>query len=782
MKQFFRITAHYFSKLVNHSKPVTPHGSGFEPLFDFLIREISVPKQAERLIAVGKKAKGKPADELLRIYISFEHYLTNLDPEQKYTTEKLRNAVKSRFPDLIQDPFFAILFAPEQLQKLKLAILFTRFCLQEATALFGNAGNGLFDQVQKELDLHEQATDSETAIQQMQLLIDKIFGYTHANFGPMLAETIFENTYQKTARYFKEAGIIHYLANILPQSVVLSSLLSDLTQAQTQKVIREKMEETQRLNRVLEHQLKQLQQTREEVKKHENMLSGIVSSSLDAMITINEAGNIINWNRAAEDIFGYTYEEAKGQHMADLIIPAEFVERHKEGFNRFLSTRQTAIMDQRLRLQAKRRDNTLFPAELTITAIEHNNFYYFNGFLRDISDQVKQENDLQQAREEAEQAARIKTEFLNTVSHEVRTPLNAIMGFTYQLLNGKATEEEEKKKYLSLLRRSSENLLHLINDILDFNKLENGSQKLNNEVFYLKELLNNICTSFTPLAQQKNINLALQYDNNLPQIVYADAIRLYAVLSNLVNNAIKFTMEGTIKIEAALIADNKSDLVVDFTVSDTGIGIAHEKQEKIFEFFTQGESNNTRRFGGAGLGLSIVRKTVQLMNGDIFLQSQPGEGSVFRIRIPLQHADAEPAEKEPEIIMNDEAAFAQKKILLAEDNDLNILVAKQLIEDWGATVDIAYNGQEALELCINNDYDLILMDLQMPVMDGLTSSEEIRKFNLLVPIIALTASSLEEIAEHVHTNSFNDYIRKPIDPAELYHKLYRFLPKADIRP
>lgn len=776
MKRYLGIIAHHFSKLFNKPKPASPPGSGFEPLFDFLIREISVPKQAERLIAVGKKAKGKPADELLRIYISFEHYLTNLDPEQKYTREKLRNAVKYRFPELVQDPFFAILFAPEQLQKLKLAVLFTRFCLQETTALFGNAGNGLFEQVQKELDQYEQSTDYETAMQQMQLLIDKVFGYTHANFGPLLAETIFENTYQKTARYFKEAGIIHYLANILPQSIVLSSLLSDLTQAQTQKVIRDKMEETQRLNRVLEHQLRQLQQTREEVKRQETMLSGIVSSSLDAMITINEAGNVINWNRAAEDIFGYTYEEAKGQHMSDLIIPDEFVERHKEGFNRFLKSRQSSIMDKRLRLQAKRRDNSLFPAELTITAIEHNNFYYFNGFLRDISEQVQQENELKRAREEAEQAAKVKTEFLNTVSHEVRTPLNAIMGFTYQLLNGKVTGEEEKKKYLSLLRRSSENLLHLINDILDFNKLENGSQKLNNEVFHLKELLNNICSSFTPLAQQKSISLLLQYDSSLPDVVYADAIRLYAVLSNLVNNAIKFTMEGAIRITATFIEADDTKLIVDFTVSDTGIGIAHEKQEKIFEFFTQGESNNTRRFGGAGLGLSIVRKTVQLMNGDIFLQSKPGEGSVFRIRIPLQHSNGEPAEREPELIMNDAPVFTNKKILLAEDNDLNILVAKQLIEDWGALVDIAYNGQEALELCIKNEYDLILMDLQMPVMDGLTSSEEIRKFNLLVPIIALTASSLEEIAEHVSTNSLNDYIRKPIDPAELYYKLYKFLP------
>lgn len=774
MKRFFRTTFNRFSKLFNTSKPATTTGSGFESLFDFLIKEISVPRQAERLIAVGKKVKGKPADELLRIYISFEHYLTNLDPEQKYTKEKLRNAIKARFPDLIQDPYFAILFSLEQAQKLKLAVLFTEICLTEATAIFGNAGSGLFEHVLKQLIQIGHSTDYEVSIQQTQLLIDKVFNYIHSNFGPHLADTIFENAYQKTARYFKEAGIIHYLANILPQSIVLSSLLSDLTQAQTQKVIREKMEETQRLNKVLEHQLKQLQQTREEIRRQESMLRGIVASSLDAMITINEEGQIINWNRAAQDIFGYTYEEVKGRQMYELIIPPEYTDRHKEGFEKHLRTRQSSILDKRLRMYAKRRDGSVFPAELAITAIEHNNFYYFNGFLRDISEQVQQENDLKRAREEAEQAARIKTEFLNTVSHEVRTPLNAIMGFTYQLLNGKANDEE-KKRYLSLLRRSSENLLHLINDILDFNKLENGSQKLNNEIFNLKELLNNICTSFTNLIQQKNITLQLKYDDQLPLMVHADAIRLHAVLSNLVNNAIKFTMEGQITLEAILVTSGDDSLTADFTVADTGIGIAPEKQEKIFEFFTQAESNNTRRFGGAGLGLSIVRKTVQLMNGEIFLKSSPGEGSVFRIRIPLMHSTGEPQEREPPVFIQNDLAFVHKKILLAEDNDLNILVAKQLIEDWGAQVDVAYNGQEALELCIKNEYDLVLMDLQMPVMDGLASSEEIRKFNLVMPIIALTASSLEEIAEHVSPNSLNDYIRKPIDPTELYQKLHRFL-------
>ncbi|BAV09639.1 PAS domain S-box-containing protein [Filimonas lacunae] len=753
-----------------------PEGSGFELLFDFLIKEISVPKQTERLIAVGRKVKGKPADELIRNYISFEHYLTNLDPEQKYTREKLRAAVKQRFPALVNDHFFSLLFDTEPVQKLKLVAIFIDFCLQEASAIFGNAGSGLFDQVSKQLQIAQQHTDSEASLQQMQLLIDKMFAYININFGPPLAERVFDNTYQKTARYYKDAGIIHYLAAFLPQSIVLSSLLSDLTQAQTQKVIREKMEETQRLNHVLEQRLKQLQQTRDEVKRQDSMLSGIISSSLDAMITVNEEGMIINWNRAAEEIFGYSYEEAKGQYLSDLIIPEEFIQQHKEGFNRFLRNRQSTILDKRMRLQARRKNNNLFPVELTITTIEHNNFCYFNGFLRDISKEVEKENELKQAREVAEQASRIKTEFLNTVSHEIRTPLNAIMGFTYQLLNGKVKSEEERTKYITYLRQSSETLLHLINDVLDFNTLENGGQQLNNETFHLRELLNSISIGFAPLALQKNIALLLQYDENIPDVIHGDGARLFAVLSNLVNNAIKFTLKGSIEIKAVLVESNTDVLIVDFMVVDTGIGIANEKQEKIFEYFIQGESDNTRRFGGAGLGLSIVRKTVQLMQGSIVLDSEPGKGSTFTIRIPLQHAKELLAVTE--FPASDNAIFKGRKILIAEDNEFNIIVVQNLLEDWGATVDVAYNGQEALERCLNNDYHLVLMDLQMPEMDGLTSSAEIRKFNTRIPIIALTASSLEEIAEHVNTSNLNDYVRKPIDPNELYYKLCRYLPKT----
>lgn len=773
MKNLFHIASDKISRLFNKSKPTPFTGSGFDQLFDFLIKEISVPKQAERLIAVGRKVKGKPVDELIRNYISFEHHLITLDPEQKYDQEKLRAIVKQRFPDLLQNEHFALLFEPEELQKLRLAVIFSSICMQEASGIFGNAGNGLFEQVQKELEAIQYSDYSEAVMQQMQLLIGRMYAYINTNFGTVLAEKVFDNAYRKTSGYYKEAGIIHFLAAVLPQSIVLSSLLSDLTQAQAQKMIKDKMEETQRLNMVLEHQLKQLQQARDDIKRQETLVSGIVYSSLDAMITIDEEGKIINWNRAAEEIFGYTYTEASGQLMADLIIPDEFKHHHKDGFSKFLTSRQSSIMGKRLRLPARRKNNSLFPAELTIAVIEHNGVCHFNGFLRDISEQTARENELKKTQEEAEQAARIKTDFLNTISHEINTPLNSILGSTY--LSGKAKTEKDRELHNTQLRFSTFNLQHLINDILDFNKLETGSHRLNEEVFKPADLLVNVRSRFDALIEQKGLQFYISIDKQLPETIITDLVRLQAVLSNLVNNAIKFTKEGFVKLEARLAEAGTNFLNIDFLVEDSGIGIEDNKKEEIFHFFTQAESTNTRRFGGAGLGLSIVHKTVQLMKGSIILTSEPGKGSIFCVRIPVKPTHQQQADNLFDSAPDYSDIFAGRKILLAEDNDLNIMVARQMIEDWSGTIEVAYNGHEAIKMCMEQDFDLVLMDLQMPDMDGITSCTEIRKFDSQLPVIALTASPLHEITDQLNACKMNGYLRKPINPAELYFMLCKHL-------
>ncbi len=751
--------------------------NGYDRLFDFLIKEISVPKQAEELIAIGKKNSRKPVDDLLSDYFLFERYLTNIDPEQKYSRESLRSTLQQLFPGLKNDAFFSILFLPEADKKQRLAVSFVELCLLRSIDNFGHAGNGLFDDQLKELRSLQQTAATAESLQRIQSLSDSVYQHIATNFGDQLAEKIFNFAYHETARYYKQVEVFPYLVSILPKSIVGYSQLNLLTQTQVEQIFLEKLTETEKLNWQLSQKIKEAEEAQNRAQKNEVLLRSVITSSLDGMITLNDEGDIITWNPAAEEMFGYSQEEAIGHKMADLIVPPEYKDAHKNGFNRFLKTHASNIMNRRLELKAMRKDGSKFPAELTITAAQHNDRFYFNGFIRDISERVQKESELLQTRLQAEMAAKAKTDFLSVMSHEIRTPLHAIIGFSHLLLDNRPRPDQ--MEFLNMLKFSGETLLHIINDILDFNKLESGKLELDLEEFSLKELLDNIYKTFLPKSKEKNIELILSYEDRLPLYVKADPGRINQVLNNLVSNAIKFTPNGYVKIEVKLVNTENNQLTVDFAVIDTGIGIAYDKQQKIFDLFTQADSDTTRKYGGTGLGLSIAKKIVQLMGSEIKLQSHPWNGSRFYFRLTLQQAAGavsvtqEPVT--PEEKKYNRQAFAGKKILLAEDNTINIMVAKQFVLDWGGEVDVAINGQEALELYLSHHYDLVLMDLQMPVMDGFTSTREIRKHSSMIPIIALTASSINEVLNNIIDSGMNDYISKPFVPEMLYNKLCKYL-------
>lgn len=768
------VFAKIFRPFKKNSTAVARNNS-YERLFDFLIKEISVPKQAEELIAIGRKSN-KPVDDLLSDYFLFERYLTNIDPEQKYTRESLRQAIQNLLPELRSDAFFSILFLPDKDKKQQLAISFVELCLHKAIDNFGHAGNGIFDQQLKELKQLQHSPATEESLQYIHSLSDTVYHHVATNFGGQLAEKFYNYAYQETARYYKELEVFPYLISILPRSIVGYSQLNLLTQTQIEQIFLEKLSETEKLNQQLSQKIKEAEEAQNLAMKNEVLLRSVIASSLDGMITLNDEGCITTWNPAAEEMFGYTQEEVIGNEMANLIIPPEHREAHKQGFSRFLQTHTSNIMNRRLELKAMRKDGSTFPAELTITAARHNNRYYFNGFIRDISERVQKESELLQTRLQAELAAKAKTDFLSVMSHEIRTPLHAIIGFSHLLLDNRPRPDQ--MEFLNMLKFSGETLLHIINDILDFNKLESGKLELDQEEFSLKELLDNIYKTFLPKSKEKGIELLLHYDANLPASIKADPGRLSQVLNNLVSNAIKFTHTGYVKIEVNLVDTEGHYLIADFAVTDTGIGIAYDKQQKIFDLFTQADSDTTRKYGGTGLGLSIAKKIVQLMGSEIKLQSHPWNGSKFYFRLKLQQAAGTVTvtpEPEPEEKKYNRQAFAGKKILLAEDNTINIMVAKQFVLDWGGDVDVAINGQEALELYLSNHYDLVLMDLQMPVMDGFTSTKEIRKHNSMVPVIALTASSINEVLNSIIDCGMNDYISKPFVPEMLYNKLCKYL-------
>ena len=375
------------------------------------------------------------------------------------------------------------------------------------------------------------------------------------------------------------------------------------------------------------------------------------------------------------------------------------------------------------------------------------------------------EADLIAAKEVAEKAALVKSEFLSVMSHEIRTPLNAIIG-TISLFKFQEGLDEAKKELLRVMGISSENLLSLINDVLDFSKMEEGKINFAERDIEIKTFLKNLRLANRVRAEEKGNTIKVMLDDDIPDFVKGDDLRLGQILNNLISNAVKFTRNGTVTITATLHKKTEEYVELYFEVADTGIGIPEDKQKLIFERFTQANNNITREYGGSGLGLTIIKRLLLLQGSEIQLTSTVGKGSKFFFYLKFKNSSAR-SSFQPEVTGN-KSDLNGITILLVEDVEFNIFVAEMMLNNWNAKVDKAENGLVAINKIKENNYDLVLMDIQMPVMDGYTATEEIRKFNKTVPIIALTASLSIDIQERANQVGMNGFITKPFNPNELF--------------
>lgn len=517
----------------------------------------------------------------------------------------------------------------------------------------------------------------------------------------------------------------------------------------------------------------------------------LIEASLDPLFTISPEGKITDMNNASVKVTGVSRENLIGTDFFDYFTEPD---KAREGYQQVFS--KGFVADYPLTIKDHKRTDVLFNG--SVYKDENGKVLGIVVVARDITEQKRLEKEMfeakvfaelatelaEEAKCKAETATRIakdavkaKQQFLSNMSHEIRTPMNAIIGFTKVVL--KTELSAKQKEYLTAIKMSGDALIVLINDILDLAKVDAGKMTFEKTPFKMAASISAMLHLFEPKIQEKNLELVKVYDTKIPEVLIGDPVRLHQIILNLVSNAVKFTSKGKITVVAHLYNEDEENATIEFSISDTGIGISENKMDKIFENFQQASSSTSRIFGGTGLGLAIVKQLIEQQNGKIKVTSRVDEGSTFSFKLSFQKTKVE-AEVETEIIELD-TEIKNIKVLVVEDIALNQLLMKTLLDDFGFERDIASNGKIAIEKLQLKTYDIILMDLQMPEMNGFEATEYIRNtMNSKVPIIALTADVTTVDLAKCKAVGMNDYIAKPVDERLLYTKIVGLVKKPVI--
>jgi signal transduction histidine kinase/CheY-like chemotaxis protein len=511
--------------------------------------------------------------------------------------------------------------------------------------------------------------------------------------------------------------------------------------------------------------LKTLEKHEEKILEEKMLADTIYDTSLDAVFIVNASTRLItDCNKRALEVFGFENKQAIIQHQAEEVLGTQ-VEAYIAGFSRNRFTRNSAWYGN---MDFNRQNEVLFFAYVNIVPFHHQNDLFCKISILDITEIKVAEFEILKAKERAEKAVMVKSRFLSNMSHELRTPLNGIIGTSNILLQEEFLDNQ--KPYLEVLKHSSEHMLHLVNDILDFSKLEAGKMELEFTAFNLREFMQKAANPFLTGPANQQVPLLLDIDESLDMSIVSDETRLKQVLNNLLANARKFTEKGQIRLIAKAASIKSQSVQVRFSIRDTGIGIPANKLRQIFDSFTQADTETTRKYGGTGLGLAISKALVEMMGGQLKVESEPGQGSEFYFTLELKIARNQKSYVN-EGKMQEMINLNGLRILLAEDNPINMIVAKRFLEKWNVEVHEATNGLQALDLFAVKEFDLLLIDLEMPEMDGAQAVTEMRRKNNTVPIVAFTAAVYEDMHTDLLHKGFTDFIHKPFRPEDLHRKI-----------
>lgn len=504
------------------------------------------------------------------------------------------------------------------------------------------------------------------------------------------------------------------------------------------------------------------------LKNQQVFLDTIFNTSVSAEIIVDlEAQMIISNNSTSENLFRYM----PGTTMQGNPACNLFAETKGAGNNKLLSEICSQETVWEGELTCIRNDDTLFPASVSIVPFVYNNKKFKKLTITDISEKKRMMQELREAKQKAEESVKVKSRFLSQMSHELRTPLNGIIGTTNLLLQEDALPQQQE--HLGILKFSSEHMLSLVNEVLDLSKLDAKKIQLEKISIDFRQFIASLMLTFKSQCAAKGLDFSVAIDPEIKNQVVTDSTRLNQVLTNLLSNAIKFTSQGGVSLSISAKTINSDSQQIEFSITDTGIGISPDKQQLIFDPFIQADIKTTRKYGGTGLGLNISKELVELMGGELKLESTTTKGSRFFFSIMLQiqhnydHNTQYPAVASKKI-------FTNLNVLIAEDNIINMRVATRFLEKWGVRYEKAVTGKEAVELFTKNKFDIILMDLEMPEMDGYDALALIRAIDAEVPAIAFTAAVFQNMKQKLKASGFSDYMQKPFVPDDLYRKLEKY--------
>jgi len=516
----------------------------------------------------------------------------------------------------------------------------------------------------------------------------------------------------------------------------------------------------------LELQNEELRRTQHELEASRDRYFQLFDFAPVSYLTLSEHGLIVEANLTTTKLLG-----VDRQHLINSRLVQNVATEDRDRWHQFFLQAKKSSREQYCELKLLCKNNSLVQIHLVFQQMNGAKGPEYQIMLVDLTERIL-------AKKAADVAIQAKADFLANMSHEIRTPLNGILGMTYLLRLSNCTPKQIEQ--LDKISRSGNHLLGLINDILDLSKIDAGKLVLEEQDFTLTKLLSNITAMFDNAVAAKGLSLLIKI-SDLPKVLHGDFNRLSQALVNYLSNAVKFTEHGTITLQGRVLEETKEGYLLRFEVIDTGIGILPEDQTRFFKAFEQADNTTTRKYGGSGLGLAINRRLALLMGGDVGVSSTPGKGSTFYLDVQLGKGD--PLAIETDIALTAEARTALhreyqgKRILLVEDEPLNQEVAAMLLKEVGLSVDLAENGEQAVRMAWKNNYDVILMDIQMPKQDGMSATAAIRKIvgRETVPIIAMTANAFDEDKLKCLSAGMNDFLSKPVNPEVLFETLLKWL-------